>query len=100
MVHAMSQLHAARFSEKKQNKLLRHEARLLRRENYIRRTRHVAFWLAILMFGIFFVHPMLDICTMEQAMDMMVLPACLMLCVYTTTLQIRHIDSIKYHQSR
>lgn len=85
---------------KRQTRLLRHEAYLLHWENYIRRTRHVAFWLAIFFIGIWLMLSISDIAPSEELFELLYMPVFLFFCVYTTNLQIRHIDSIKYHIER
>ena len=80
------------------------EARLLRWESYIRRTRHVAFWTGVILFALPFV---LDITgslpgpgfsTEERTSTILASVFCLAW-AYETHLKVRHIESIKYHRS-
>ena len=77
------------------------EARLLRWESYIRRTRHVAFWLGILVIALPIILQAAGIQTSGDNEEASLIGTGLffLLWAYTTNLQVRHIESIKYHQS-
>ncbi len=77
------------------------EARLLRREYYIRRTRHVAFWFGVLAIAMLFFLGVMGEGTGGYADDqsMLWLGVFCLAVAYETHLKIRHIESIKYHHS-
>jgi hypothetical protein len=77
------------------------EARLLRWESYIRRTRHVTFWLGVLAITMLFFLGMIGEGTGGYADDLSMLwvGVFLLAVAYETHLKVRHIDSIKYHRS-
>jgi hypothetical protein len=96
----MSQLHTEQEPVNKPTRLLAYEARLLRWENYIRRTHHVACGFAILSILVFATFELMPDSNVLIDRETWLLPVMMLLTVYTTRLQIRHIDSIKFHQSR
>jgi hypothetical protein len=80
------------------------ETRLLRWESYIRRTRHVAFWLGVLVFALPFV---LDITgslpgsglSASESTSTLWAGVFFLAVAYETHLKVRHIESIQYHRS-
>lgn len=79
--------------------LKKREARLLRRESYIRRTRHVCFWFGVLAVVMSVVTSVSGVFPEQQSgADFLILGAFMFLCAYTTNLQVRHIESIKAHR--
>lgn len=75
------------------------EARLLRWETYLRRTRHVAFWLGLLVFVLPIVNQAWGALPAEDRPERMYGAALFMMVwAYAAHLKIRHIESIKFHR--
>lgn len=76
----------------------RREARLLRWESYLRRTRHVAFWLGIM--GI--VMPLglgaLHVIPVDHVPQVAGAGLFFLVWAYEAHLKVRHIESIKFHR--
>lgn len=81
------------------NHIQKREARLLRREAYLRRTRHVAFWLGIMVIVMPIVLRALNVLPANWAFEHTVWPGLFSLVLaYNAHLKLRHIKSIKLHR--
>lgn len=84
-------------------KIEKREARLLRREGYLRRIRHVAFGLCVMGLIVEVVVPSLGVLPASENgypyPDWAVI-AFLFVLGYHAHLRIRHIESIKFHRER
>jgi len=75
------------------------EARLLRWESYLRRTRHVAFWLGVLVIVLPILLSVWDALPAEDASEPTVWVGIFFLVwAYEAHLKVRHIESIKFHR--
>lgn len=74
------------------------EARLLRWETYLRRTRHVAFWLGVLVIVMTIVLSAWEVQSAEDVVPQVWLGVFLFASAYDAHLKIRHIESIKFHR--
>lgn len=75
------------------------EARLLRWEAYLRRTRHVAFWFGVLVIVTSIALIALDVSPAEDESKWMIwVGAFLLALAYEAHLKVRHIESIRFHR--
>lgn len=81
------------------NSIEKREARLLRWEPYLRRTRHVTFWLGILIIVLPLALTALNALPTEDASEPAIwVGVFLLVWAYESHLKVRHIESIKFHR--